>query len=234
MRRTLVYLIILGLLALPGVISARGVDFYSLFPNLVLGSDPNGTDSVYTDCGGITANQVTLQVRVKTDNADPNDALQGIYIPIELSADQAGVTLDSTVTSAYTGSAVQNWQTDGAMYVSVVSNGGDPSGFPMQLVLDGVDLDQSDVLGAGDHLVASLKFNVSQPTNICATGTFEFQSNGIALVTTEANGYTPAFTGGCCGPIVPSLSEWGLILFGITLLLGLVWYVRKRRVAARV
>jgi len=233
MRRTLVCLIVLGLLALPVLGQAKGISLYNLFPNLILGADPNGADSVYTDCGGMTTTQLTLQVRVKTDNADPVDALQGIYLPIVISADQPGVTLDTALASAYTGTAVQNWD-DSVLYVSVVSNGGDPSTFPMQLVLGGVDLDQSDALGPSDHLVANLKFNISQPTNICATGTFEFQSNGIMLVTTEANGYTPAFIGGCCGPIVPSLSEWGLIFFGVLLLVGLVWYVRNRRVAVRV
>jgi len=228
MKKNILLLILSSLLLLATVGYGKTINLYSLFPNLTLGSDPGGMDTVYVTCGGLTVSQVTVQIWVKTDNTGV-DALQGIYVPVEVTADQPGVTLDTTLASTYTGTAVQSWD-DSVLYVSVVSNGGDPSAFPMQLILGGVDLDQSGVLGAGNHLLANLKFNVSQPTNICIEDTFSWYLGSLTLVTTEANGYTPAFKGDCCGPIVPTLTEWGLIIFGVLLLGGLIWYLRRRRV----
>ena len=84
--------------------------------------------------------------------------------------------------------------------------------------------------------MANLKFSVSEPTTICVTGTYidGWTHTGLLLVTTEANGYTTAFAPACCegGPTVPTLSEWGLILFGVVLFGTLVWYLRRRRHAA--
>lgn len=217
---------------LPNLSSAKGIDLYSLFPNLTLGFDPGIQDTVYTTCDTLTATTLTIDVRVKTDAA-PGDSIQGIFVPLVINADQPGVTLDTTVASAYTGTALQSWD-DTVLYVSVTSGGGDPSVFPLNIIVGGVNVNwnPSTVLGAGDHLIAKLRFNVSTPTNICVADTFQSQGNGLMLVTTQANGYTPAFMGGCCGPAVPTLSEWGLILFGVVLFSTLVWYLRRRRHAA--
>jgi len=228
MRGRLIAVAAVLVLALPALLLAKSFDLYSLFPNLTLGADPNGADSVYVVCAGISQTDLTLKVRVGTDNADPFDALQGIDVELLVTTDQPGVTLDVTDATVYGTSAVNNW---GVRSVNVI--GGNPGAFPMQLKLGAVELDTADAgspLTAvpGDYLFATLRFNTSSPTNISASGTTI--SNGPAtLVTTLANGYSVTVLAETCGPAVPTLSEWGLILFGVVLLGGLVWYVRRRK-----
>ena len=82
MRGRLIALAAVLVLALPALLLAKGFDLYSLFPNLTLGTDPNGADSVYVVCAGISQTDLTLKVRVGTDNADPFDALQGIDVEL--------------------------------------------------------------------------------------------------------------------------------------------------------
>jgi hypothetical protein len=198
---------------------------------LTLGFDPDGPDSVYVTCAGITSTTLTLQVRVVTDNAADSDAIAGIQVELEATADQPGVTLDTTVATVFNGSAVQVWD-DSILSVYVASNGGDPSVFPLQVIVGGAEFHGSPTyLGPSDHLFATLKFNISSPTNISVNGT-TISSGPGTLVTALANGYSVAVTGETCGPIVPTLSEWGMILFGVVLFGSLVWYLRRKPVTA--
>jgi len=235
MRGRLLAVAALLVLAVPGLLLAKGIDLYSLFPNLILGSDPNGVDSVYVIAAGATATTKTLQVRVFTDNADPADALQGIDVSLDISAANAGATLDTTVATVFNGSAVSGW---GIQSVNVETSGGDPSSFPpMVVTLGAVELDTADAGGslpAGDYLFATLKFNLTSPVSkICAEGGC---SDGCpaTLVTTLANGYSVEVTSGCALDAIPTLSEWGLILFGVALFGSLVWYLRRRPAMASV
>lgn len=231
MRGRLIAVAAILVLALPGLLLAKGVDLYALFPNLTLGIDPGQADSVYVACGSQSATQLTVLVYVGTDNADPNDYLQGVDVELTATADQPGVTLDTTVTTVYGGSDVQSWG-DSLLSVSVLSGGGNPSVFPLQLKLDAVELHASPAyLVTGDHLFATLRFNISSPTNITITGTYA-NPNSATLVTTLANGYGATVLAGACGPVVPTLSEWGLILFGVVLLGGIVWYLRRKPITA--
>jgi hypothetical protein len=215
------------MLVFPGLILAKGIDLYSMFPNMTLGVDPMGADSAYAVCAGQTANTLDVEVWVGTDNSDPNDALQGLSLEMLITADQPGVTLDTTVSTVYNGSAVQNWD-DSILLVGVWSGGGDPSVFPLSLKVGGADVSLPiNALGAGDHLIATLRFNISSPTNISVNGT-TISDGPALLVTTLANGYDAAFLGTACGPTVPTLSEWGLIIFAVALLVGMVWYLRRR------
>lgn len=231
MRGRLLAVAAILVLALPGLLLAKGVDLYTLFPNLTLGSDPGAADMVYIACTGITGNTVTAQVHVVTDAPTTDDYLQGLDIELEATADQGGVTMDTTVATVYAGSAVQIWN-DSLLSVYVASGGGDPSVFPLQVKLGAVELHSSpNYLGPGDHIFATLKFNVSSPTNLSINGT-TISSGPATLVTTVANGYSAAVTGETCGPIVPTLSEWGMILFGAVLFGSLVWYLRRKPVKA--
>ena len=229
MRGRLLAVAAILVLAVPGLLLAKGIDLYSLFPNLTLGSDPGEVDYCYVACAGITANTLTLQVHVVTDAPTTDDYLQGIQVDVVVTPDQGGVTLDTTVATVYGGSAVSNW---GLKSVAVFTGGGNPSSYPLQGTLGAVELDSSDAgftLGPGDHLFATLKFNLLSPTNICAE-----VCEDPTLVTVLANGYAVAFSPleKCCGPAVPTLSEWGLILFGVVLFGSLVWYLRRRPVMA--
>ena len=230
MRGRLLAVAAILVLAVPGLLLAKGIDLYSLFPNLTLGSDPGAADYCYVACAGITANTLTLQIHVVTDAPiNPDDYLQGIQLGLIATPDQGGVTLDTTVATVYGGSAVSNW---GLKSVAVTSGGGDPSSYPLNATLGAVELDTADAgapLGPGDYVFATLKFNLSSPTNICAE-----EDGDPTLVTVLANGYVVPFTPltQCCGPAVPTLSEWGLILFGVILFGSLVWYLRRRPVTA--
>ncbi len=225
MRGRLLAVAAILVLAVPGLLLAKGIDLYALFPNLTLGSDPGGPDMVYVECAGITGTTVTAKVHVVTDNANPADYLQGIDVELNVTADQPGVTFDETEATVYAGSAVSNW----GILASDTPNG--PNNvFPLDIKLGAVELDTADAgspLGPGDHVFATLVFNVSSPTNLTFTGT-TISSGPATLVTTLANGYSVAVTGDTCGPAVPTLSEWGLILFGAVLFGSLVWYLRRK------
>ena len=216
---------------LPTLSPAKGIDLYSLFPNLTLGSDPNGTDYVYLSCAGITANTFTLQVHVVTDNVAPMDYLQGIDVCLVATANQPGVTFDTTEATVFASSAVNGWGIK-----SVDTPNGPPNSFPLVIHLGAVELDTADagsVLGPGDYVFATLKFNLTSRTDICGA---EINDCDPTLVTTLANGYIVHFSPPetCCDcrcfPI-PTLSEWGLILFGLVLFGTLIWYLRRSRQA---
>lgn len=230
MRKIILITFVCTLFLLPNLVIAGEFNLHTYFPNLIMAPDPDSQDTVYVACGGQSATQITLQVRIKTDNFDPNDYLVGFFIPLEISVDKPGVTLDTGLSATYTGTALQSWD-DTFTVVTVASGSGDPSVFPMQVLVGGVDLTFSKAVGPGDHLLANLKFNVSEPTNVCVTGTFLYQGNGLMVVTGLAWGYVPAFVPACCGPVVPTLTEWGLIVFGVLLLGGIFWYLRRRRIA---
>jgi hypothetical protein len=168
MRGRLIALAAVLVLAVPGLLLAKGFDLYSLFPNLTLGSDPLGVDSVYCVCVGQTATTLTMAVHVVTDNSDPFDAIAGIEIELLATADQAGVIFDETPATVFAGSAVSGWGIQ-----SVDTPNGPPGVFPLDIKLGAAELDTADAgvpLPAGDHLFATLRFNISSPTNFTVCG----------------------------------------------------------------
>ncbi|OGC93864.1 MAG: hypothetical protein A2142_04090 [candidate division Zixibacteria bacterium RBG_16_48_11] len=225
MKKILCIILIFSLFLLPISAIAEEFDLHTLFPNLVMGFDPEGDlDTVYITCGGVTATSVILEVRMKTDNNGSGNCIIATYMPLVITADKPGVTLDTT----YPTPGPASWSA--GKYVQ--SAGGNPSVFPMQLLVGGACLFDTlcTCLTNGDYLLANLKFDVSEPTNICIPDWYSSKFGGLLLVTDLANGYSPGFVGNCCGPFVPTLSEWGLILFGLVLFGILVWYLRKTRV----
>jgi len=155
----------------------------------------------------------------------------GIQTDIEIKVDCQGVTLDTTEAAIFDGAAVEFWGIKSVAWVA-------PStGIPGLLRIGAVELDTLDPgapLGPGDHLFATLVFSLSEPCCICVTPIpCVGCDDPTILVTTLANGYYPVVGGDCfCPPWpVPTLSEWGLILFGLTLLLGIVWNIRRQKVA---
>ena len=226
MKRGLSIVIFYLFLLLQGLATAGGFDLHTFFPNLIMGTDPNGPDSVYVACGSQSPTQSIMQVRIGTDNLNPDDYIQGVSLELLASADEPGVCLDTSLAAVFGGGAVSGWGLK-----TIYLPGGDPCAFPLQIKLGAVELDTADVgvpLGPGGYLFADLRFGVSAPTNITVTGTNI--SNGPAIfVTTSADGYSPKVKANTCGPIVPTLSEWGLIFFSALLLSGIIWYVRRHR-----
>lgn len=198
------------------------------FPNLILGPDPGQPDTVYVACASQTATQQIIQIRLKTNNPAPYDSIQGALIPLVITADRPGVTLDTTLATLYTGTALAAWDLP---VVSVFSFGGNPSAFPLKVNLGGVDFGQH-MLSNGDHLMAKLVFSISEPTNICVDTTTTqggySLSIGVIYVSPDQE-YYPRWRGGCCGPVIPTLSEWGLIIFSLLLLTSLVFYLARPR-----
>ena len=237
MRKIILIILFCSLFLLPGTLLAKSLDFYSMFPSLTLGFDPTGvgTDTVRPVNGGLTATQQKVLIRVKTDNANPEDYLQGVLVDAYITVDCQGVCLDTTLASLFAGTAVANWGIRSFRKVNP-----DPCVWPDTVRIAALELDTLDPgapLDSGDHLFATLVFNFTNgPCDICCKvvpcpPTDPACVDPTLLVTTLANGYYPAVRGDCFGPAVPTLSEWGLILFGLTLLLGIVWYVRRQKVA---
>jgi len=235
MRKTILFILFSLLFLVPGTLLAKNLDFYSIFPNLTLGFDPTGdnTDTARAVCAGLTATQQKVEIRVITDNANPDDYLMGVQVDAYITVDCQGVCLDTTLDSLFAGTPVANW---GIRSFKKIINP-DPCVWPDTVRIAAVELDTLDpgapLGGPGNHHFATLRFNLSEPCNICCDIQPYCNDNcdPTIFVTTLGNGYGPVVQGDCCGPAVPTLSEWGLILFGLTLLLGIVWYVRRTKVA---
>ena len=197
------------------------------FPGLVLSlQDPNNPDTIYVNCaeGGI------IELRMKTDNQNPNDYVAGVYAPLFITTDQPGITLDTQVATTFAGTAVENFFLK-AVNVSTTPVP-DPSVFPMQLIVGAVATGGTEIysLPPGDHLWARLHFSVSQPTTICVDTMTIVPDNPVQAVTRQAEGYHPIWQGACClaEANIPTLSEWGLIIFSFLLLTSLIFYLRRR------
>src|SRR3990172_4388775 len=107
MRKTILIILFSLLFLLPGTLLAKNLDFYSMFPNLTLGFDPTGdnTDTARAVNGGLTATQQKVLIRVITDNANPDDYLQGVQVDVDITTkDCQVVSLDTTDASVFGGS----------------------------------------------------------------------------------------------------------------------------------
>ena len=206
--------------------SAEAFNLYDYFPNLVPGQDPGQPDTLYTVCESQTAGQQVIQIRLKTDNVGALDSVAGAFIPLLVTTDKPAVLLDTTVATTFSGTASQVWD---VLAVDVQTSGGNPGSFPMTVVVGGVTFDTIGALGPGDHLLARLVFSLSEPTTICVdtTHTLTGPICCLDLVTFGAVDYVPQGYKICCGPAVPTLSEWGLILFSLLLLASIVWYLKR-------
>ena len=207
--------------------SAEAFNLYDYFPNLVPGQDPGQPDTLYTVCESQTAGQQVIQIRLKTDNVGALDSVAGAFIPLLLTTDKPGVVLDTTEATTFSGTASLVWE---GLAVDVQTSGGNPGSFPMTVLIGGVSLDPSGFLGPGDHLLARLVFSLSEPTKICVDSTqldIAPRRGDVYLVTAQPVDYVPQWYKDCCGPAVPTLSEWGLILFSLLLLASIVWYLKR-------
>ena len=198
--------------------------------------DPLEPDTAYTVCLTQTSTQQVIQIRLMTDNIGAGDSIQAAIIRLLITADRPGVTLDTTLATTFAGTALANWE------IQVVAVD-DPSLFPMQLNIGGLDFGENlNLLGSGDHLIANLVFSISEPTNFCVDTSLVNPEgfDNLALTTSSPIDYFPQWVGACCGPTppptpttIPTLSEWGLIIFSLLLLATLVFYLHcKRRLAA--
>ena len=217
------------LLFLPHSAQADLSDYLQYFADPNWGEDPEGPDTVYITCGASTPSKVVLQVRMKTDNLygdtsfNTGNLVIALYIPLIIYVDQEGVVLDTTISTTYAGTSLEDW---GLLALTVT---GSPEQFPLKVLVGGRDdYSYSHQLIAGDHLLANLTFAVSRPTNIC----IDTSSNqGVLLpllaTTSVAIDYQPQWRSACCGPVVPTLSQYGLLIFGV-LLFGMMVYAIKK------
>jgi len=235
MHKLLLYLIAILVAIFLFLPCVEAFNLYDYFPNLVPGQDPGQPDTLYVVCQNQTASSQVLQVRVKTDNVSTGDSIQGFSVVLRMTVDQPGVTLDTTTATTYAGTALSNWE---FLSSDVYPPNSDPSVFPMYLTLGGVDFDAQNMLAAGDYLLANLVFSLSRSTNICVdtTSVANIFDPSDTLTTVLVTGgsfsnvieYVPQWRPACCGPVVPTLSQWGLIVFSLLLLTSLIFYLRRR------
>jgi len=203
--------------------------FQQFFANPNFGEDPGQPDTVYAVCLNQTATQQIIQVRLKTDNVPDSNYIQGVIIILLITADATGVSLDTTANSFFAGTSLALWE---ILSVYIETSGGDPGVLPMKLVFGGVNIVGSDDLHPGDHLIANLIFTLSEPSGLCIDTTFSVSppDDTFRTVLGPASGsfeYTPQWRPACCGPVVPTLSQYGLLIFAV-LLFGLMVYAIKK------
>jgi hypothetical protein len=210
-------------------------EFLQDFSYVNTAQDPGQPDLVYVVADSQTSNQQVFQVRLKTDNVDDGDSVIGIGLVMEITTDRPGVTLDTSYATALNGSALDGadvsvfsvWDTSGV-------GGVDPTVFPMLVVLAGINIEEP-IVGPGDHLLANLVFSLTNPTYyMCVDTTARFGHLELQVVTESGEGYSPHWQAACCCPVVPTLSEWGLVIFSLLLLASVAYYIlrRRRRAAA--
>jgi hypothetical protein len=105
----------------------------------------------------------------------------------------------------------------------------------MRLLLGGIAIGIDDTaLGQGNHLIAKLSFGssnleISVDTISVGIGTdFPLYVTTMGAYPPGSIDYQPKWRPACCGPVVPTLSEWGLIIFSFLLLASLIFYLRRR------
>jgi hypothetical protein len=231
MKKVTIFIILIVSGLLVSNVLAIQPNLFEFFGSKTLGDDPGQPDTLYLAC----AETGTIQVRYKTDNADAPDSILGFYIPLIITADKPGAVLDTVLANTYGGTPLAEWD---ALVVNVMDDGispaGDPSHFPMYLLVGGHDAFDADrhPLGPGDHLIANLRFATVEPTVICIDTTSQLGvRNPLEVVTHYAIGYLPQWRASCCelGTPIPTLSQWGLIVFGTVLLVSLGLYLRRQR-----
>jgi hypothetical protein len=211
--------------------------FGQYFASNASGVDPAEPDTLYMTCSGNT-----IELRYFTDNTAPSDSIVAFYIPLVVTTDKPGVVLDTTVNTAFTGTALENWDAKTVNVCTLSCFGGccgrDPSIFPMALLIGGNDAFDADRNGlvSGDYLIAKLAFTVSEPTTICIDTTSQFNIGApLEVITDFAVGYTPQWEAGCCdiAGAIPTLTEWGLIIFAALILVGMIVIIRRKRLRAK-
>src|SRR5574341_2495459 len=181
--------------------SHAGTDFNlsGQWPKVSAGPDPGQPDTVYLECLTQSSQQI-IQVRLKTDNVGVEDSILGFYVPLLIVTDQDGVVLDTQFSTIFGGTVAANWEIKG---FAVYSNGGDPSQFPMQVAIGAAEIVTAPpvepLLGAGDHLLANLAFNLSTWTRICIDTMTYLPDNPLVVVMSDQfqTGYTPEWRH-CC------------------------------------
>lgn len=225
MRKSVGLLIICASLLFSSSARANWNDFLQYFANPNWGVDPQQPDTVYLVCSQSGNSQQIVQIRLVTDNSGYADSVLGFYLPLIITTNQTGVVLDTTIATIFTGTDCQEW------YQGVYLQYGDPSLFPMKMTVGAVGLGPHPAsLSPGNHLLARLVFNVSEPTKICLDTTSHVSTGLPLLLTTRypSVDYQPQWRPACCDQVVPTLSEWGLVVFSILLFTLVILYLRRR------
>lgn|SRR5574341_802323 len=233
MKRLCLHLgLVFALVILPAMAFADTLSIFGILEGVVQWLDPANPDSVYLVCQPQTDSQQVIQVRLKTNNIYEGDSVVAFHVPLWITTDKPGVTLDTTVKATYKGTAVSTWE---YLPISVRTNSENPSLFPMLIVVGAWTMDPSGVLlGAGDHLLANLTFKISKITRICVDSThqnLDGHEYGLELVTESAHGFTPRWRSKvCCRPSYSLAKPLVLMVFvGIPLLGFIVYYLRRAK-----
>ena len=180
--------------------NAGAIDLHTYISKMTLGEDPGEPDTIYAVCSRWSATEQVIQIRMKSDNTAHGDSISGMYMPLVITTDKPGVLLDTSIAATYSGTALEYW---GFPIVSLFTPyyPGDPSYFPMHALMGGGDWGDAIVLpfGKGDHLIANLVFNISEPTKFVVDTTSNMSiGRPLEVATTSAYGYTPMWKGCTC------------------------------------
>lgn len=169
-----------------------------LSTSIAWGQDPGNPDTAYVNCGTLviedTGGTVSIKVKFLTDNVGDTNKLSGFGFPFYITNSNPGAlpVLDTTVSSTYSGSAVNSFTITST---SVPSNGGDPAVFPLQYVLGAVSFSSS--IGAGTYLYANVKIRLEDTTTICIDSQ-STQTVQLSFVRKDSKKYTPQWKPSCC------------------------------------
>ena len=175
-------------------------DFLKVFSRVTVNEDPGEPDTIYAVCSRWSATEQVIQIRMKSDNTAYGDSISALYIPLVITTDKPGVLLDTSIATIYSGTALEYW---GFPIVSIFTPHypGDPSYFPMHALMGGGDWGDAIVLpfGKGDHLIANLVFNTSEPTKFAVDTTSNMSiGRPLEVGTTSAYSYTTMWKGCTC------------------------------------
>jgi hypothetical protein len=197
--------------------------------------DPEGVpDFAYITCGNNSynpttgLNEVVLQLRYFTDNSGVNRASS--FAAQLLITGSNIVSVDTTIARAFTGSSAEHFAILSVYKDTVLSGTSDPSVPPFHMLYAAVDF--QDGL-TGDSVFARIVVNVNDTGVICVdTFCFGFLWPPWCLnsTTLSAITYRPLWSVPYCCPVgyvIPTLTEWGLIIFGLLLLGSFTLYLRK-------
>jgi hypothetical protein len=211
-----VYLTLLFLLAISATILAQG--------------DPQGAlDSHYATCTGPTKNpntgktELTFRVRYRIDNTGGNK-VAGFALVYKITG--SNITwIDTTVSRVFAGSGVQHFD---ILTVNKEINP-DPSVGPFEISFGAVNFSGGVT---GDSLLANIIIAVNDNGTVCIDTAHTIFDVDLNFITELAVGYIPGWSGPYCCPVtflVPTLTEWGLLIFGALLLGLLIFYLRRYR-----
>ena len=172
-----------------------------MFSSPALSQDPNGEDTLFIDCTppdyyAAESMKVSFDLRFKTDNNGPGNDITSLGIPLLITITnntKAKARIDTSTTRVFSGTAVQGWD---IKKVTVSSNGGSPTFFPMEFTLGAVNFSSTNLFGPATYILAHLNFVVKDTCTININ--VGLGETPLCLSTLSSGCYSPRFIKNGC------------------------------------